>query len=578
MSILLLLGSIVLYLVAYFTYGRYLARKIFKLSPESITPANSMRDDKDYLPTKKHILFGHHYTSIAGTGPIVGPAIGIIWGWVPALIWILVGSIFMGAVHDFGSLVVSARHRGQSIGDVAGELMGNKVYFLFITLIFICLWILLAVFGLVVANIFSMFPQSVFPVWMEIPIALLLGYMIYSKKANLILWSIIAVILTYITVTIGAYFPLEMPTIFGLQPNVVWLILLFIYAFIASILPIGTLLQPRDYINGHQLMIAMGLLVVGVLVARPELVAPALNSSPEGAPSIIPYLFLTIACGAISGFHALVGSGTSSKQLNKETDAQFVGYGSMLLEGLLAILVLIAVGAGLGMKYNFIDSDGVQNVLYGSEAFKHHYASWGAAKGLGAKLGAFVHGSANMIETLGIPKTVAIAIMGMFVASFAGTSMDTALRLQRYVVTEIAAHTGFTPMLRVLPATIFAALASLLLAFIPMKDAVTGVVTWGKGGLLLWPLFGASNQLIAALALSVLTIYLMKRKSKWIITAIPMGFMLVITATAMFDNLSVFAKSGRIYLSTIDGLLLILEILFVFYAVRHVIKLKNQKN
>jgi carbon starvation protein len=262
----------------------------------------------------------------------------------------------MGAVHDFGALIISMRNQGKSIAEYTSKYVNNRTKILFFLIVFLELWIVIAIFGLIIAVVFSMYPQSVIPVWLEIPIAVWLGYMIYKKSANVMAWSIVAVVIMYVTVVIGAYVPLVMPTIAGIPPTGVWTILLLIYAFIASTLPVTTLLQPRDFINSHQLVIAMALLVLGVLVSafigNLEIVAPMVQSTPTGAPPMWPFLFITIACGAISGFHSLVSSGTSAKQVRSESDSLFVGYGSMLMEGSLATLVIIAVQPGLawGMR------------------------------------------------------------------------------------------------------------------------------------------------------------------------------------------------------------------------------------
>jgi carbon starvation protein len=345
-SLILAIGAAVLYLIAYHTYGKFLGRKIFKLNPEAVCPSTEFQDNVDFVPTKKPILFGHHFTSIAGTGPIVGPAVAIIWGWVPAMLWILIGSIFMGAVHDFGAMVVSLRNQGRSIGDLASEVINKRVRILFLLIIFFELLIVVAIFGVVIAVVFKICPQAVLPVFLEIPIALWLGYMIYKKGAPHLPMSIIAVVAMYITVIIGAYVPITMPKMFGLGPIALWVIILLIYAYIASTLPVQTLLQPRDYINSHQLFVALALLALGILVAHPPIVAPAANLAPKGAPPIWPMLFVIIACGAISGFHSLVSSGTSSKQCDAETSSMPIGYGGMLLEGMLAILWLSRVPAG----------------------------------------------------------------------------------------------------------------------------------------------------------------------------------------------------------------------------------------
>jgi len=534
-SLLLAIICFVAYLVAYYTYGKYLAEKIFKLSPVAKCPSGELRDDVDFVPAKKEVLFGHHFTSIAGTGPIVGPAIAIIWGWVPALIWVVLGSIFMGAVHDFGSLVVSMRAKGRSIGDLVSDLINPRVRQLFLWIIFFELWIVIAIFALIIAILFSLYPQAVFPVWFEIPIAVWLGYMVYTKGKSPFALGIVAVITMYITVIIGAYWPIKMPGMFGMPPIMVWMVILFIYAFIASSLPVQKLLQPRDYINGHQLIVAFALLFIGVIWAHPTFVAPALNVSPKGAPLMIPMLFVVIACGAISGFHSLVSSGTSSKQCDLETNAKFVGYGGMLLEGSLSILVIVACGAGLGLGLAIKGGE----VLTGTAAFTHHYASWAAAAGLKSKLDAFVIGSANLMVSYGIPMKIAITIMGVFLVSFAATTLDTATRIQRYVVSELGASWKAKPITGRYVATFIAVVTAMILAFYSGD---------GQGAMTLWPLFGTVNQLLAGLALLVLTIYLLRKKVSIKVAVIPFVFMVVMDGWAMLINIQNFATTGKVFL------------------------------
>ena len=550
------------YIIMYQLYGKFIGAKIFALSGAAKTPAVEMEDGVDYVPTKKEIIFGHHYTSIAGTGPIVGPAIAIIWGWLPALLWVFIGSIVMGAVHDFGALIISMRNQGKSISEYTSKYINNRTKIFFFLIVFLELWIVIAIFGLIIAIVFAMYPQSVLPVWLEIPIAVYLGYAIYKKGANAMTWSIIAVIVMYVTVIIGAYLPIKLPAIAGIPPTGVWTIILLIYAFIASTLPVTTLLQPRDFINSHQLVIAMALLVLGVLFSglagRLEIVAPAVQLSPAESPPMWPFLFITIACGAISGFHSLVSSGTSSKQVRDEQDSLFVGYGSMLLEGVLATLVIIAVSAGIGIAYT--TKDGA--TLSGVAAWTTHYSSWAAANGLGAKVTAFVDGSANMIEVMGIPKVIAVVIMGVFVASFAGTTLDTATRIQRYVIAELFGGFKLNFLTGRYVATFIAVGSALILAF------ATGAS--GAGAMKLWPLFGATNQTLAALALVIITLYLKRRGgAKWLIAGIPAAFMIVMTIWAVILNQVSFGAKHNALLQVINICILVIAI---WIAIEGVIK------
>ena len=548
-SLVLAIGAAVLYVVAYHTYGKYLARKIFKLDPQAVCPSSALQDDVDFVPTEKPILFGHHFTSIAGTGPIVGPAVAIIWGWVPAMIWILVGSIFMGAVHDFGALVVSLRKQGRSIGDLAADVVNKRVRILFLLIIFLELLIVVAIFGVVIAVAFLICPQAVIPVFLEIPIAIWLGYMIYKKGGNHTVLGIVAVVIMYLTVILGAYVPLKMPAMFGLNPIALWVIILLVYAYIASTLPVQTLLQPRDYINGHQLFVALALLALGIIIAHPTMVAPAANLSPKGAPPIWPMIFVIIACGAISGFHSLVSSGTSGKQCKTEPDALPIGYGGMLLEGMLATFVVIACGAGIALGFKD---------LTGVAAFNHHYGSWIGGTGLGNRLSAFIVGSANMIAAVGIPTKIALTIMGVFVASFAATTMDTATRLQRYVVAELATAIGVPAVAKKHPATLIAVITAFFLAFYNGS---------GKGALTLWPLFGATNQLLAGLALLVVTIYLARKKVSALVTGIPMVFMIFMTGWAMLINLQSYYAGSKWLLFCIGLATVLLEIWMIIESV-----------
>ena len=539
------------YVVAYRTYGRYLAARVFGVDETARTAAHELRDDKDFLPTKKGIVFGHHFTSIAGTGPIVGPAIGIIWGWLPAFLWVFLGPIFIGAVHDFGAIVISSRSQGKSIGETAGSIVSPRARILFLILIMFLLLIVITIFAMIIAMLFAMYPHSVFPIWMQIPIAVGLGYVLNRTSIPSLPASIVGVALLYATIAIGVYFPIEMPELFGLSPLTVWVIILLIYAYVASVLPVWQLLQPRDYINGHQLFVALAALTLGVVVMHPDMAAPVLDVSPDGAPSLIPGIFIIIACGAISGFHSLVSSGTTSKQLENERDALPIGFGGMLLEGALAILVLISVGAAIG----------------DATVWATHYGSWTAASGLGAKLGAFVTGGANLLSAVGVPETFAATAIGVFIASFAGTTLDSATRLQRYVVSELATTVKITPLATRHGATAFAVLTALALGM-----AQGG----GKGGLLLWPLFGATNQLLGGLALLVTTVYLLRRGSNGLVTGLPMVFMLVMTLWAMVENLVAFWEGGRWVLVAMNVVILALDVWMIVEAVAVMRKLRDE--
>ena len=570
--------SFVGFIVAYNTYGKWLARKIFGLDPEAKVPSQELKDDVDYVPTKKEVIFGHHFTSIAGTGPIVGPAIAVFWGWLPALLWVVVGSVFIGAVHDFGALVVSLRNRGQSVGEVAGRMIGPRAKFLFLIVLFMGLTIVLAIFGLVIALIFSFYPESVLSVWVEIPLAVAIGIWIYRRGGNILIPSIIALGIMYIAIVVGAYvLPIDLSKWFGidvlgttyLNVVVIWTIVLFVYCFIASVLPVWTLLQPRDFINSHQLVLALALLVLGLAVAgftgKADLFssAPAIAKDiPPDAPPIWPFLFITIACGAVSGFHCMVSSGTSSKQVASEEDAQYVGYGAMLLEGGLAVVVIIACCAGIGMGifdrpddptspggYTFqpVLKEGTTQPVVNQEAWRTRYAvgekvtnadgtttivggGWASHK-LREKVSAFVDGGGNFLASLGIPLKMGIAIMAVLVASFAATTLDTATRLQRYVIHELAQTVDFKPLTNRYIATAF---ALVLAAAVALLQGSGGP---GSGGMTLWPLFGATNQLLAGLAFMVIVFYLVRRNKPIWFAFLPMVVMLLMPGWAMLHQM-----------------------------------------
>jgi carbon starvation protein len=599
------LGAFILYILAYNTYGKWLGQKIFKLDATARVPSIELEDGNDYVPTSKGVVFGHHFTSIAGTGPIVGPALAVMWGWVPALIWVLFGSIFIGAVHDFGALIVSMRNKGQTVGDIAGRVISPRVRVLFLLILFMALTIVLAIFGLVIAAVFKAYPQSIAPCLFQIPLAVVIGLLVHRKGGNILLASVVSLVLMYLSVLYGDVGWLgQMNNYLKGWELMTWVTVLLVYSYIASVLPVWTLLQPRDYINSLQLLSALGLIVVGLVVAglyggaavdgvRPalEIAAPKLESSLEAKqlPMIFPFLFITIACGAISGFHCLVSSGTSSKQLRCETDARLVGFGSMLTEGFLAVLVILACVAGLGLGI----SDGDGGVLLGADAWDARYTGWTTMSGLGAKVGAFVDGSANFLKALGISAGFATALMGVFVASFAATTLDTACRLQRYVVQELAASlikrkpdllpekaplTGIplssnplTWLVNKHGATIFAIAVAWWMASLPSAVGKPA----GTGGLILWPLFGAINQLLGGLAFLVIIFWMRRQRMPLWFVVVPAIFMLILPAWAMayqifgqaVGSTQSWIAQGRWLLVAIGSLSLLLEAWMIVEAV-----------
>jgi len=516
---LLAIIVLILYFLAYRYYSKFIANKIFRLSDDEVTPAHEKNDGMDFVPSNKHVLFGHHFASIAGAAPIIGPAIAVFWGWLPAIIWVVLGTIFMGAVHDFSALVISVREKGRSVGDLAGILVNPRARTLFLLIVYFLIFFVIAVFAYAIASLFVAFPESVLPVNFQIVVAVIIGFLFYKKGVPILWPSILALISLYVMIWVGTEVPIEIPAVFGSQ-IVTWIFLLLIYSFIASVLPIWTLLQPRDYINGHQLILGLGLLFIGLLIAHPQMQAPAINHNAEGGLPLFPFIFVTIACGAISGFHGLVSSGTTSKQLNKMKDARMIGYGGMLGEGALAMIATLAVAAGISRGEWLI-----------------HYETWDlAAKG---GITNFVHGASTFLDALNIPTLFGDTLISVIVISFAATSLDTATRVQRLILGELGTAYDIKPLKNRYVGALLAVVPALLLALL-VEAPGKGL---GSGGFLLWPLFGATNQLVAGLTLLIATIYLWKTGRPIIYTLIPMVFLVVMTIAAMVWNFKAFADN-----------------------------------
>jgi carbon starvation protein len=512
-SLFILLPGLALFYFGYRVYAQYLKKRLFGLDDKNITPSHSMYDGIDYVPTNKPILFGHHFASIAGLGPILGPAIAVIWGWLPAVLWIVFGSVFIGAVHDFTILVVSERNGGHSIGDITAKILNHRARLLFLILIFFLVALAMGVFVFVLSQLFNMYPSSVFPTAFLMLIAVATGIMIYRKKWPLTPITIVNVILSLIGIYIGTLLPIS-----GISENG-WIITLLTYSFLASVLPVWLLLQPRDYINSFQLFISMVLLLMGILIFHPAVAAPALHTPTGNPPLVIPFLFITIACGALSGFHCIVSSGTTAKQLNKESDTVFIGYGAMLTEGLLALIVVIATTAALGSpdKWNSL------------------YADWGKANSMKPQLQAFVDGASNILNHVGIPLALGAVFITVVVVSFAMTTLDTATRLLRYNIEELGKGLKIKPLTNRYVAALAAVGAIGFFAKVKINGKPAGVI--------LWQLFGTGNQLLSALGLLAVSVYLYKKKKPIIYTIIPFALMLVITVSALIMNLVDLSKN-----------------------------------
>jgi len=551
-SLMIVLFGVAGMTFGWFVYSKFIATRIYQLDPDFVTPAHEFNDGVDYHPTNKYVLWGHHFTSVAGAAPIVGPAIAVYWGWVPAVLWVTFGTIFFAGVHDFGALWASARNKGRSIGALSETVIGKRTRALFMIVIFLVLLMVNAVFGVVIANAFVNTPNSVFPAWSAIAVAVIIGQLVH-RKLNLVALSIGGVIALYLSVYVGSIMPIELPEqMFGLTANANWILVLFIYAAIASMLPVWVLLQPRDFINGMQLFVGLILLYGAVLISLPDISAPAFNNQmAEDAPSLVPLLFVTIACGAVSGFHGIVASGTSSKQLDRETDARFVGYLGAVGEGSLALITLVAVSSVA--------------LAATPEMWHQIYEKYGTA---GA--GTFIQGGAQLIQNgWGIPFSITQTLLATMVVLFAGTTMDSGVRLQRYIIQEWGDIYNIPLFRNGILATLIAVTCCLMLAF-----GAGGAS--GSGGLIIWPLFGSTNQILAGLTLLVISVMLIKlgRPAKY--TMIPMIFVLITSSWAALIKLKEFYDAGNWLLVTIDLVVVITTFMVILEAASVISKFRRE--
>lgn len=520
------LGGLAVFALGYRFYSRFLSERVFGLRDDEPVPSRELEDGVDYVPTRKHVLFGHHYASIAGAAPIIGPAVAVVWGWVPAVLWVVLGTVFMGAVHDFSTLVMSMRHRGESVGTIVGEVIGPRTRVLFLLVIFFLVMLVIAVFAKAIAGLFIKQPGTVIPINFEIVVALGIGWWCYKRGKSLLWPSIAALVSLYAMVWVGYQTPVSLGSVFGAHEETAWIVLLLGYSFAASTLPVWILLQPRDYINSHQLLVGLGALIAGILVAHPTMAAPAFSAGPADAPSWFPFLFVTIACGAISGFHGLVSSGTTSKQVARATDARAIGYGGMLGEGTLALVATLAVSAGLA-------------------DYAGHYHDFATAAKTG--LGNFVSGAGTFLVALGLPRGPSEVVVAVLVISFAATSLDTGVRIQRYILHELGRLYG----VRALGNRYLAALIAVTLPL--------ALVLGGKAGEL-WHLFGSSNQLLAGLSLTVVTVWLYRAGRPWVFVGVPMIVVMAVASLAMWGNLQVFYRAENYLLMSLGAIVLGLQV------------------
>lgn len=564
------------YFFGYAFYARHLARRVFALDPAASTPAHDLEDGIDYVPTRPVILFGHHWASITGLSPMLGPAVAVIWGWLPAMLWVVLGAVFVGCVHDFGALVVSMRARGMSIGKVTEGIIGSRAKTLFHLIIFFGIALAMGVFVYVIAVLFSIssswdpadpladpasFPSAVFPSAILILLAMVMGFLLYKKSFPLLPTTLVGFLLMIGGVFGGLEWPLlwmdraSWPGMSG------WISILLAYSLVASVLPVWSLLQARDFLNSLLLYLGLALAYLGIFASRPEFVAPAFRPQPAGAPSFFPFVFIIIACGAASGFHSLVSSGTTAKQIDSEPHARTIGYGGMIGESLLGLLAVLACTAGV------LGTAGTS----AHDVWQATYKDWGTMQSLGTQVGVFITGAAGFIEKLGfVDHALATAFIAMVVVSFALTTLDSATRLLRFNISEIGETLGWKLLDNRFLSSILAVAVIAFFAFYEIDGKAAGLA--------LWRLFGTINQLLAGLALLVVTLYLAQRgKNPWF-TGVPMGFMLVSTLVAMVSNLRGFwaqwAEGGAI-LFVIGSILLVLAVWLAIEAAFALVKARR---
>lgn len=522
-AIWLVVIAVIAFLLGYRFYGSFVARRL-GVDPSRKTPAHTQTDGIDYVPAKAPVLLGHHFASIAGAAPIIGPVTAAVFGWVPVILWILIGGIFMGAVHDFSSLVASVRHQGRSLGEVINERIGRDGKRLFLAFSFFALILVISAFLIIVAKTFESNPSAGTASILFIALAVLFGLFMRRTNAPLGISSVVGVVLLFLCVYLGLVLPLN------LSFNV-WLALLIVYVFVAATAPVWILLQPRDYLNSFLLYALLIAAFIGIIFARPTIQLEAFAGMKQDIGYLFPILFVTVACGAISGFHSLVASGTTSKQLNSEKDAKLIGYGGMLIESLLAVLAIITAAVLVRADYAVIIEKGPV-VLF--------------SEGIG-----------NFLSHLGIEQNTGKTFAALAVSAFALTSLDTATRLSRFSFQEF-----FSPKTGEKPGILFTNrfIGTAITVFIGAALAYSG--KWE----LLWPLFGSANQLLAAIALLAISVWLAARGIKYGFTLLPMIFMFAVTITALIFLIVKTITQGEYILTVFAVGLLVVAVLLLILA------------
>lgn len=521
-ALLLIIVAIAVFIGAYATYGRWLAKQ-WGFDNNRPTPAHSRQDGVDYMPAKAPVLLGHHFSSIAGAGPILGPIQAAIFGWIPVFLWIIIGSVFFGGVHDMGSLFASVRHDGKSLGEVIGETMGSKGKKLFAIFSWFTLILVVAAFTNVCANTFVATPSAGTSSILFILLAISFGFAVYRRGAGLALSSVIGVALLFLCIWLGIQFPLALT-------KETWMIILLGYIFVASVTPVWILLQPRDYLNSFLLYAMLIGGILGIVIYHPTLELAGFTGFNIEGQYLFPMLFVTVACGAISGFHSLVGSGTTSKQLDTEKDIQLVGYGSMLIEGVLAVVAIITAA--------YLTKEGLAETL-----------------GNGGPINVFATGLGNFMEKgFGLPFNIGSTFTALAISAFALTSLDTATRLARFIFQEFFEIKGATtsnPLTNRYVSTAITVVLGGVLAF--------------KGWSAIWPVFGSANQLLAAIALLSLALWLKKSGRKFKMAIYPTYFMFAVTLVAL-GLLFKANLQGSMVLAVFSVVLFVLAILLIMEA------------
>ena len=510
---ILLFACMFFYFVGYRFYAGKLDSELIQPDAGQVTPAVKQNDGVDFVPSKPLVLFGHNFASIAGAGPVIGPIIAMHhFGWAITLIWILLGNVFIGAVHDYLTLMVSVRNRGSSIADIAESTMGFRAKAIFAIFLVLAMLLVIAVFGVVAAKTLIAQPEMVFPTFAIIPVSMVLGWCIYKKSYNLQLVSLIAILTIVLHIYIGFQIPVPLPEmgVMGFSPLIFWFVILMIYAGVASILPVQTLLQPRDYLSTYILFGSMALAILGLIWVGPELNTPPFRGAmSEVQGPVWPMLFVLVACGAVSGFHSLVAGGTTSKQLASEMQGKSIGYGGMLTEGVVAVVTVLLVGGGL--YWTAPQGSGIDMNQLG---FRETLQSGGWILAFGNGFGNIVH---QMLPFLSFTFASMIAVLAL--NTFVLTTLDTAVRITRFLIQESLGKKMpvFTNKYVVTVTVIIAAY---------LIGATDG---WQK----IWPIFGATNQLIAAVALFVVATWLMAVKKPTHYVLYPAIFMVITTIGAL---------------------------------------------